>query len=620
MKSFFQRIVFNLSYLIAWLAYFFMARLIFLAYYYNQTSELDLGTIFLIPLYGLKLDLSFSSYISALPFLFIAFSIWIPKGFLKGFLKAFSGFAIFLITFLFLFDLALYGVWGVRLDSTPLMYLNTPKQLFSSITTGTLVLAVSLWIFLSVLSIWLFSKLINRRLIWEVDKKIWQILPLLLMAGMLVLTMRGGLQTIPINQSNVYFSDNMYANHAAVNYAWNFTKSLGYKEYDMKNPYILLDSAEATQVFQSNTQPLKTGLPDSIQVFNTEKPNVILIIWESLTAKLVETIGGEKGVTPNLNRLAKEGIQFSNFYANGDRSDKGLVAILSGYPSQTNKSIIKSPNKTRTLPMFTQEMANLGYENSYFHGGDLNFGNMNTYLRNGKINHFVEGSDFDKKDWNSKWGAHDHVVLDKLLKDTPNGSTNFFKTIFTLSSHEPYEFPADYKFGKDTDENLFRSAHHYTDESIGKFIAEAKQHDWWKNTIVIIVADHGHSLPRHEGAFNSPKKFQIPMVWIGGALAMRDTTISTISSQSDLPFTLLSLVGGDNSEFNWSKNLFNQSPNNYAHYIFNKGFGIVTKSGTYVYDYVSNKPIMEEGNPTEKDIKLGKAIGQKSFQDFLERK
>ncbi len=164
MKSFLQRITFNLSYLLAWLAYFFMARLLFLAYYFDKTSELDFGTIFLIPLYGLKLDLSFSAYISALPFLLIAFSIWIPKGFLKSFLKVFSGFVIFLMTFLFLFDLALYGVWGVRLDSTPLMYLNTPKEMFSSITTGTLILAISLWIFLSILSIWLFNKLINSRI------------------------------------------------------------------------------------------------------------------------------------------------------------------------------------------------------------------------------------------------------------------------------------------------------------------------------------------------------------------------------------------------------------------------------------------------------------------------
>ncbi|WP_243456771.1 LTA synthase family protein [Polaribacter batillariae] len=321
------------------------------------------------------------------------------------------------------------------------------------------------------------------------------------------------MQTIPVNQSNVYFSDKMFANHAAINFIWNFFNVLSHKS-DTGNPYKFFDDVVAKKIISKRRKPLLTATKDSI--LNNPKPNVILIIWESLTAKVVGSLGGEPHVTENLNRLSKEGILFTNFYANGDRTDKGIPAILSGYYPQPTKSIMKMPNKTRSLPMLPQKMIDLGYETSFYHGGDLNFGNMNTYLRNSGITHFVDGDDFDKKDWNSKWGAHDHIFMKRFADDLKGAQKEpFFKIALTLTSHEPYEIIGDYKFGKDTDENKFRSAHAYTDQVIGDFIENAKQQPWYKNTLIIIIADHGHRSPKHEGVFNSPKKFKIPMLWLG---------------------------------------------------------------------------------------------------------
>ena len=440
----------------------------------------------------------------------------------------------------------------------------------------------------------------------------------LLITASLIIPIRGGLQTIPVNQSNVYFSNKMYANHASINYMWNFFNALTHKS-DANNPYDFFDDTTAENTINKTRKQLLTKNTDSI--LNTTKPNVILIIWESLTAKVVGSLGGEPTVTKNLNKLSKEGILFTNFYANGDRTDKGIPAILSGYYPQPTKSIMKMPNKTRSIPMLPKEMRAIGYKTSFYYGGDLNFGNMNTYLRNAQISEIIDGSVFDKKDWNSKWGAFDDVFMNRFAKDLSKKQTEpFFKIALTSTSHEPFELNSTYKFGQDSHDNLFRSAHAYTDKVIGHFINFAKKQDWYKNTLIVIMSDHGHRSPKHKGAYNSPKKFKIPMLWLGGALNKKGIEIDNIASQVDFSFTLLDLLNGNNSEFKFSKNLFNTSENQYAHYIFNKGFGTISKNGFYLFDYTGKKSIVQYGKDFSKLDSLGKAITQNSFQDFLDRK
>lgn len=604
-----------------WVAYFALSRLWFLAYYAERTGELDWKTIFQIPLQGLKLDLSFAAYLAIIPFLIFSFSIWLPQKFTRRIIKSFTIPILFFINLLMLIDLELYGSWGMRLDSTPLMYLNTPLEMIASVSTTALIISVLVWIISSLIYAYFFNKVIDRMIKGHEKGSLWQFPVLLFFTGFLILVIRGGLQTIPINQSNVYFSDKMFANHASVNFAWNFSHSLTHQSFDMINPFTEMEESEAEKIVKEARTTLINTAKDSTNyhILNTVKPNVILIIWESLTAKVVGPLGGEPNVTENLNRLTKEGILFDNFYANGDRSDKGLVAILSGYPSQPHTSIIKIPNKTRYLPMLSQKMINLGYSTSFSYGGDLNFGNMNTYFRQGGISQFVDGDHFDDEDWNSKWGVHDHILMKRFLADRMVERQPFFSVVFTLSSHEPFEFPEVHKFGNDTEENRFRSAHAYTDKAIGNFIEQAKKQTWWDNTLIVIMADHGHPLPKHQGAFNSPERFQIPMLFLGGALAQKNTIISNFGSQTDFAYSLLSLLGSDPSDFKWGNNIFKPSPNHFAHYVFNKGFGIINKNGAFVYDYVAQKKILNDGKPDKNLEKLGKAITQTTYQDFLNR-
>lgn len=617
-----KRLLFNLIYFCAWIGYFVISRMWFLIYYADQTSKLDSVTILKTFLQGLKLDASFSGYLVLIPFLIITFSIWLPQKNIKIALKVFTFPIVFFVNFLMLVDLALYGSWGMRLDSTPLMYINTPKEMLASVTFGNLILAILVWIISSFVYAYFFGKLINYYTKGFEKGKIWHFPVLLFTTASLILVFRGGLQTIPINQSNVYFSKKMFANHAAVNFAWNFFQSVSHKGYVKENHFLEVEKNMADAIFMQNKETIRLKPTTSVNepILKTTQPNVILIIWESLTAKVVEPLGGVPHVTENFNKLCREGILFTNFYANGDRSDKGMVAIFSGYYPQPNNSIIKMPNKSESLPMLTKKMKDLGYTSSFYYGGDMNFGNMNTYMVNGEVDQIIDGGAFEKKDWNSKWGVHDHVLFNRFSSDlSGQQSEPFFKTIFTLSSHEPFEFPAEYKFGKNSEVNKFLSSHAYTDAILGEFIKKAKEQPWWDNTLVVIMADHGHPLPNHEGTFNDPKRFHIPMLWLGGALNKTNDLNTTFSSQTDFAYTLLALLNGDNSEFEWGNNFFQESPNHFAHYIFNKGFGTIDSKGYFVYDYVGKKTIVKKGKSSKKLEMLGKVITQKAYQDFIER-
>ena len=618
MKTFKNRLLFNLNYFLLWIGYFVFARLFFLLFYFDKTQELSITTILKTFLYGLHLDSSFAAYLCFIPFLLMIFTVFFISKNIGKIIKWYTFIIIICINLLLIIDANLYHAWGVRLDTSLLPYLNTPELMIASVSTFQMIYGVLFWGIISFIFIKLFSKVINKR-IDKVTKSNWlQAVVFLLITSTLIIPVRGGFQTIPVNQSNVYFSNKMFANHASINFIWNFFNTLTHKT-DGKNPYIYFEDNVTKDIINKTKNKLLTSDKDSI--LNTTKPNVIFIIWEGLTAKVVGSLGGEPNVTKRLNSLSKEGILFTNFYANGDRTDKGIPAILSGYYPQPVKRIMRMPNKTRSLPMLPKKMTDLGYNTTFYYGGDLNFGNMNTYLRNAGITNFVDGADFNKEDWNSKWGAHDHVLMERFAKDLSKKQTEpFFKIALTLSSHEPYQFPDTYKFGKDSEDNMFRSSHVYTDKTIGKFIDFAKKQPWYKNTLIVIMSDHGHSSPKHEGPYFSHKKFRIPMLWLGGALHKKGIEIDNFSSQVDVSYTLLELLNGDNSAFTFSKNIFNKSEKQYAHYVFNKGFGTLTKNGLYLYDYTSKKSILEEGTEATKLDSLGKAITQNAFQDFLDRK
>lgn len=338
---------------------------------------------------------------------------------------------------------------------------------------------------------------------------------------------------------------------------------------------------------------------------------------------MVGRLGGEPGVTPHLDSLTHEGVFFDRLYASGDRSAQGLVAILSGFPTLPHVQIMNTPNKAAKLAALSRNFDEAGYATSFYYGGELAFANIKAYLIDAGFGHIVGEDAFAPADRNSKWGAHDHVVLARLLADAGTASRPFFSTIFTLSSHEPFEVPMEPVFPGDDEESMFLNAHAYTDRSIGAFIRAAEREPWWDSTLVVIVADHGHPLPRLRpgGGDDASTRYHIPMLWLGGALAVRDTVIHTIGSQTDLAPTLLAELHLPHHSYRWGRDLLTGDSDalSFAYFSYHDGFGFIDPRGRLVYDALGRRVTQRSGEAGTVEVRAGLAWLRLSYQAYLDK-
>jgi len=505
-------------------------------------------------------------------------------------------------------DVELYKHWGFRINSTPLMYIGSDAT--SSITVPIMIsLTFTFLVFFSLFLIGYQKKLAPQLTLLDPLAKKWSLVWLFITAS-LIIPIRSGFGVAPLNTGFVYFhKTKAFPNHAGINPVWNFLRSVS---YDNKNRYPNNFAEDIDADF--NTLMQSDG--DIVSLVSVEKPNIILIILESFTAKIIEPLGGLPGITPSLNALAKEGILFTNFYSSGDRTDKGIVSILSSYPAQPRTSIIKFPDKTQSLPYLPKDMEKMGYHTSFVYGGNIGFANMESYLTTAGFRNITDDSDFDSEIDNSKWGVADHYVFNQLLAECDTAQTPFFKVMLTLSSHEPFEVPMQPVFEGQDESTKFLNSCYYTDKSLGEFISKARKQSWWDNTLIIITADHGHRFPNPE-ELKEKERFKIPMLWLGGAISKRDTLIQLFGGQTDISKTLLSQLGNNSSEFQFSKNLLSKNAKPFALYVFNNGFGYVSPDHEHIYDFDLQNYLKKEGD--EKELTFGKAYMQKLFQDYNSR-
>ena len=618
-----NRFAFQPRYFLFWLLFFELGRVLFLGYQHVAAAQLSFGTLLGTFAYGMRLDASAAAYVCLLPFILLMVGSLLPRLPVGRLLSGYSAAVGLVLAFLMTVDLELYRTWGFRLDDTPLQYLNSPQEMAASAGSAPVGLLLGLLLVLLGGGWWLYKKVVGP--LAPVPAKIGRgraALAGLLYMALLVVPLRGGTQQIPVNQSDVYFSRVAFANHAAINAPWNLMSALVLRAEDHPPQSFMPDSTARRLV--GSIYPLAVGQPvltdTTADILAEARPNVLFIILESFTGKLVGSVGGEPGVTPNLDSLARTGVLFKNIYAAGDRSQKGLVSLLSGYPNQPTTSIIKFPRKTEHLPHLCQSLAAAGYHSHYYYGGELAFANMKSYLQTAGYEQLTERADFPLADQNSKWGAHDGALFTRLLADLKRQPQPFFVTAFTLSSHEPFEVPMKPRFPGTDEAALFRNSVYYTDSVLGQFLQQAKRQPWYAHTLLVLVADHGHMQPGNSRN-QSPSKFKIPLLLAGGALrpAARGRVIPTLGSQTDVAATLLQQLKLPTGAYVWSRDLLALHPVPFTYYCFNNGFGAVTHNGTITFDNVSRQVWDREGQVSAAQLQLAKALEQVSLEDFAKK-
>jgi phosphoglycerol transferase MdoB-like AlkP superfamily enzyme len=294
-----------------------------------------------------------------------------------------------------------------------------------------------------------------------------------------------------------------------------------------------------------------------------------------------------------------------------------MPAILGGYPAQPAQSIIKEPKKSQSLPSLVKILNENGYRSSFWYGGEINFANFNSFVIGSGFNTIITKDNFDPKDYNSKWGVHDHVLFNALKDSMMSVEEPFLNVILTLSSHEPFDVPMDPVFTGDDNMTKYKNSVYYADKALGEFLDWAKETEWWKNTIVVLVADHCGRISEDQLIF-SKELFRIPMLWMGGALESKGAIIDKVGGQADIPLTILNQVD-IKGNFPFAKDLLSEKSNSFAFYVYNEGFGFITDSSAYVYDHKLKTHVVNEGKNPEYAEKTGKAFLQVLFNDYLKR-
>lgn len=618
LKSFFVFIRFYLF----WLLFFFLDRLLFLFYFSDRISHIGLAEIASTFLYALRLDSSMIAYISVIPLLFYLILLFIPRfKFSVNIGKYYVLFFVLISTIISSFNLNLYREWGSKINYRALdLAFNSTKEAIASSSSSPVFASFSIFLVFFLSAAFLGQKILDFK-IKDHAAPLWKKASMTFtMLALLFLTIRGGWQLSPINQSMAYFSNETVLNHAAVNTEWNLIHDILSNKYGKDNPYQYYPREEAQKILN---EIYKKPTESSPILLNSKRPNVVLIILESYTAELIGILGGEKGVTPNTDRLASEGILFEEIYAAAGRTDKGVLASISGFPSQAIRSVMKQSNKQEKLPGIAQEFEKQSYSTSFYYGGESEFFNMKSYVLSHGYKKLIDQHSFQRKDMNSKWGAYDDKVFSKQLADMDKGKQPFFSTILTLTNHEPFEIPVERKYKGENVNDQFRSTMFYTDSCLGAYLNEAKKKSWYKNTLFVIIADHGHRLPNNLTEFEA-RKYRIPLIFYGDVIKpeFKGLKISKTGSQTDLAVTLLNQVKMDASRYAWSKDLLNPNTPGFAFFNWDNGFGFATKEQVISFDNVGKNIILRRNKANSKLdnelLRYGKAHMQEVFQQYLE--
>lgn len=601
-----------------WLLYFAIFRLLFIVVHFAIIPRKALLETFSSFYYALPLDLSMACYLITLPFIFWSVYRFFPKKTIRQINRFYHIFIIVVISVLSIANIKMYGEWGTLLSARALNYLLYPKEVLTFITPWAVFLLLATCGTISYLGI-------KAYLHWADhfsapgNNKVWTTAQILLIPGLLVLGYRGGFQLAPINESKAYYSSTAINNHIATNQIWYVAHSISDAK-NTKNPYEFLDPEEARKI----TDQLWTISGDTTQsILKNTRPNIVFIILESWTADIIQALGGEKGVTPYFEELRKEGLLFTEMYGSGFRTDQGLVSILSGFPAQPNTSIMKTPAKAEKLPSLNKALEKHGYQSSFYYGGEIEFANMKSYLVNTRFSKIIDKNNFEKSEMNSKWGAHDEFVLKKQLRELNHERQPFFSVALTLSTHEPFEVPLKTPFTGNQESERFKKAAYYTDYCLRQYFNEAKKQPWYGNTLFVLVADHGHRLPKNRN-MDYPEGRKITALITGAALSddVRGQTVEKICNQHDWPAILLAQMSLPYTDFTWSMDVLKPGAKEYAYYTNENVLGWITPQQNIVYSFAAQKvtDFQPKMQTTLNDSLLiqGKAYLQTLYQEYLD--
>lgn len=606
--------------LLFWLLFFALIRTVFLIYNHSELSTENVTFLDFLASYwyALPLDIATACYFLVIPMLIVLVQSFYTPDWLNKVNRIYTFVIIVLFSLITTTELGIYPEWKTKLHYKALMHITHPDEVYQSADSITFFILLFIAVFQVAVGFILYRKYFYKDIkpspfYWLKPISLLIIIPPLLFIGM-----RGGIQQIPINQSQSYYSKHNILNLAAVNSGFNLFISVYENLSNLKkNPFESYTKIEAEAVVK---RILTTPKDTSLNILTTKRPNIVLIILESWSADLIESMGGKPGITPQFRKLEKGGLLFTNLISSGTRSEQGMACLFGGFPGHAISCITVQPDKYPKMPSLIKILKNQGYQTSFYFGGQLIYGNIKGYIMSNGFEHILEVKDFGDDVIKGKLGVHDEFVLERQHQELNASKQPFFSALFTLSSHSPFDQPMPEMLHWNIREHKYINSAYYTDDCLGKYFENVKNEPWYKNTLFILVADHSHG-SYNNWPFTSPMYHRIPMLFFGDVIKpeYRGTKCDKLGGHHDLPATLLHQLKLNAKPFRWSIDLLNPTSPAYGYFSFEEGVGWVRKSGYFSYDERMKHYHQMQLPPAEKDsiVKEGKSYLQVLFDDYM---
>ncbi|HHF3074206.1 TPA: LTA synthase family protein [Vibrio diabolicus] len=430
-------------------------------------------------------------------------------------------------------------------------YLIYPKEVMGMLWTG-----YKLELFIGAL-----GTALTLVLGWKWSKKLtdnaqqinWKWRPLLAIFVVLlgVAGARSSLGHRPLNPAMVAFSNDPLLNDLALNssYSLLFAVNSMKSEKSAEQFYGKMDNQKMLELVRTSSKKsdfdptLLPTMNSNPATYHGKRKNLVILLQESLGAQFVGSLGGLP-LTPNLDELMAEGWQFTQMYATGTRSVRGIEAVTTGFPPSPSRAVVKLSKSQTGFFTIADLLKAQGYHTQFIYGGEANFDNMKTFFFGNGFDQIVEEDDYNNPSFVGSWGVSDEDLYNKADEEFERLSKSdkpFFSLVFTSSNHSPYEYPKGKIEPYDSEHMTRNNAVKYSDYALGTFFEKAKNSSYWDDTIFIVIADHD---ARVSGANLVPvKHFHIPALIIGKDIQPRKD--DRIANNIDMPPTLLSLIGVD---------------------------------------------------------------------------
>ncbi len=592
-----SHLYFTAASIVLWLLLLTALRGLLLAYNHEMlgsTSTADLVEAFSN---GLRFDLRLIVYVS-IPLVLSMLMPWLMNQ--RRLLVVWLTFSAAISILLAIVELDFYREFHQRLNSLVFQYLNEdPATVLSMLWHGFPVITLlSAWLACTLVMYFLFSWAERKTRIYQTSQAgysyLTQGIVFSICLVICVVAARGTLrQGPPLRWGDAYTTHSMFANHLGLNpvlslYSAAKTTFSDHRDNVWKATLPTSEAQEITRdlVLTAQDQLIDT---DSAAIRRINSPitetqlkvsNVVVILMESFAGRYVGALGSQDQITPEFDKLSKEGLLFTRFFANGTHTHQGMFASMACFPNlPAFEYLMQSPEGGNHFSGLPQLLSARGFQDAYVYNGDFAWDNQQGFFSNQGMTHFVGRNDYvNPVVSDPTWGVSDQDMFDRgiaelnqLKDDKP-----FYALLQTLSNHTPYALPdvlptESVKGHGSLDLHL--TAMRYSDWALGQFFKKAKQQPWYNDTLFVVLGDHGFAAPEPMTEMDL-YRFHVPMLLIApGIQQLFGTENTTVASQVDMVPTIMGRLGDDVQHQCWGRDLLTLPKED-------QGFAMIKPSGS----------------------------------------